>query len=302
MKSYEAHVLPASEHYIYTPSANTRAYLLYPLISGVYHYEGGYDLMRQNYDSFLLEVIQEGSVTIETEGKTIAAHKNDVVLIDCYKRHRYYSSIGWKAVWVHFDGASARGYYNAIVRANGNVFSTHHSAFIEKKITSILRALSSGENVNETQIAFQLTSILTAMTDPIDIPSGASAGKDEIERLLAKINADISNPPSVQEMAKLSGLSQYHFIRVFNNIVGMTPKQYIITVRMNRAKYLLNTTDIDIRDIAKMVGYASESAFCTGFKNALETTPGEYRSISRQMVEKPSQGFPMHWVDSASAK
>jgi len=295
MKSLEAHVLPSSEYFIYTPSSNTRDFLLHPLICGIYHYEGGYDLVRQSYDSFLLEVILEGQVTIETEGKTLLAQQNNVVLIDCYGHHRYYSDIGWKAVWIHFDGASARGYYNLITKTNGNVLSTHHSPYIQKKIMNIYKLLKSGEAINESQVAFQLASALTAMTDPIKASYGLSNGKDSIERLLTKINADISNPPSVQEMAKIAGLSQYHFIRVFNNVVGMTPKQYIMVVRMNRAKYLLNTTDIEIRDIAKMIGYSSESAFCTGFRNALNITPGDYRNTSRQAIETPSHGFPAHW-------
>lgn len=295
MKSLEAYVLPDSEHYIYTPSANTRAYLLHPLISGIYHYEGGYDLVRQSYDSFLIEVIQEGSVTVETEGKTLLAQKNDVVLVDCYDYHRYHSNIGWKAAWVHFDGAAARGYYNLITSTNGNVISTHHASYIEKKIISIYKAMASGETINESQIAFQLAAILTAMTDPVNTADTTSSSKDKIEHLLAKINSDIINPPSVSEMANICELSKYHFIRVFSNIVGMTPKQYIMTVRMNRAKYFLNTTDIEIRQIAQQIGYASESAFCTGFKATLGLTPGEYRNISRQVKEDPSHGFPMHW-------
>lgn len=121
MKSKEKLVAPQSNHYTYVPSLNARDGLLYPIATGDFLYEPGYVQRRDSFDSFLVEVILEGKLTIETEGKVLSAKKDDVVLLDCYKPHAYYSDTGWRALWVHFDGVAARGYYNWISRVNGNV-------------------------------------------------------------------------------------------------------------------------------------------------------------------------------------
>lgn len=73
MKSRERFVLPSSEYYNFSPSALSREYLLHVLCVGDFCYAPGYDLQRNSFDSFLMEVILEGSVQIETEGEHFTA-------------------------------------------------------------------------------------------------------------------------------------------------------------------------------------------------------------------------------------
>ena len=58
----------------------------------------------------------------------------------------------------------------------------------------------------------------------------------------------------------------------------MTPRSYIITVRMDYAKYLLKATPMAVQEIGYQVGYASEGMFCSTFKRVTGCTPSEYRS------------------------
>lgn len=277
MKSKEPGVLPSSEYYAFVPSANAYQYLLYPLLCGVFQYKPGYDLSRECFDSFLLEVILEGQVLVETMGRMYTARQNDVVLIDCYEKHRYRSDTGWKAAWIHFDGASARGYYNLITKANGPVFASPQTDSVLRKIQRLFHQCEKKESLDEVQMAFSLTSALTSLTTPVDPDADSSRQAQVIDRLLGIIGADISAPPSIREMADMAGLSPYYFIRVFTGVMGVTPKQYILSLRMNQARYLLSTTRLEIREIAQMVGYRSESAFCTAFRNIFEMTPREFR-------------------------
>ena len=296
MRPYETRVLPSSEYFAYTPSANAREYLLHLLMVGRFHYEAGYDLVREFYDSFLIEVILEGSVCIETEGRSFTAYKNDVVLIDCYQRHRYYSDTGWKAIWAHFDGPSARGYYNLISQLNGPVFSMPNVRIILKNLSDLFELFSGGHIVSEAQIALMLTAALTAMAEQTDCEGAGRNSDGIIDSILYRINANIADPPSIREMAETASLSEYYFIRVFRRIVGMTPKQYVIAVRMDRARYLLKTTALSIQAVGRLVGYASESMFCATFKRVQGVTPSEYRKdVSIQSEPGPPGSTPSHW-------
>ena len=137
MKSRERFVLPSSEYYNFSPSALSREYLLHVLCVGDFCYAPGYDLQRNSFDSFLMEVILEGSVQIETEGEHFTARAGQVAIMDCNKPHRYFSDAGWHALWAHFDGAAAKGYFSLITRQNGRVFTTHRQREVCDALNSI---------------------------------------------------------------------------------------------------------------------------------------------------------------------
>lgn len=276
MRPLEAFVCSDSEYYNYSPGTLARTYLLYPICVGEFTYAPGYDLRRTTFDSFLLEVILEGQVEIETEGQCFRAGAGSVVLIDCHKPHRYASATGWHALWVHFDGVPARGYFELITRTNGFAFLTHG----QNEVLQALRALMAGFRqhaaLSEPQMAKLLTDALTVLTQPCE-SRGASANAPVMERAVASISHALGNEPDVAELAREAGMSEYYFIRVFKAFVGMTPRQYIISARMAHARYLLKTTALPVAEIAGLVGYRSESMFSATFRRFHGLTPRAYR-------------------------
>lgn len=163
MKSRERFVLPSSEYYNFSPSALSREYLLHVLCVGDFCYAPGYDLQRNSFDSFLMEVILEGSVQIETEGEHFTARAGQVAIMDCNKPHRYFSDAGWHALWAHFDGAAAKGYFSLITRQNGRVFTTHRQREVCDALNSIYQMFHLRKPLSEPQMALHLTQALTAL-------------------------------------------------------------------------------------------------------------------------------------------
>lgn len=276
MLSHENLVLSPSAYYNFYPSTMAKEALLHVMCIGDFRYAAGYDLSRTSFDSFLLEIILEGRVKIETEGELLTAHTGQVVLLDCYKPHRYYSDTGWHALWVHFDGASARGYFEIIRRQNGQVFATHQMQTIRKALQDLYDMFHHQQPLNEAYMALHLTQALTAMTDPAE-PTVIRDQPRLIDQAVAFINQHMGDEIYVRELARMVGLSEYHFIRVFREAMGVTPRQYIIASRMNHARYLLKTTALPIGEIAGMAGYTSESMFTAAFRRTQGTTPSQYR-------------------------
>ena len=85
----EPHVAPGSYIYRHSPSPGAREGLLYLCYTGSYVYEPGYDLVREDFDCYLLEVVLEGSITFEAEGGVHTARQDDVVLIDCHNAQEH---------------------------------------------------------------------------------------------------------------------------------------------------------------------------------------------------------------------
>jgi len=74
-------------------------------------------------------------------------------------------------------------------------------------------------------------------------------------------------------MAATAGLSVFHFCRSFKQSTGMTPRQYQLYRRIERAKELLADRSLSLASLSVAVGFSSRSHFSTGFRKIAGTSP-----------------------------
>ena len=86
MKSLEPHIAPSSEYFQYTPSLTAQNTFFYPICTGDFLYESGYELHRNSFDSFLLMYISHGSLSLRTQDNTCQVTSGQFILLDCYAR------------------------------------------------------------------------------------------------------------------------------------------------------------------------------------------------------------------------
>lgn len=84
---------------------------------------------------------------------------------------------------------------------------------------------------------------------------------------------------SLDELADAAGLSKYHFLRQFSQVVGMTPGAYLRTLRLCHAARKLRNTDLPILEIALSVGFADHPSFSRAFARHMGMTPSEYQKL-----------------------
>jgi AraC family transcriptional regulator len=77
----------------------------------------------------------------------------------------------------------------------------------------------------------------------------------------------------LDEIAAIAQLSLYHFIRLFKQSLGITPYQYILQHRIEKAKYLLTHSELNIAEIAAQTGFCDQSHFTRHFKRMTGVTP-----------------------------
>jgi len=104
----------------------------------------------------------------------------------------------------------------------------------------------------------------------------------QIEKAIHYIDNNFKNQPSIDEIAKNIGMSKFHFIRVFKEYVGVTPKQFLHSVTLNYAKEHLKESR-SILESSLDIGLSSTSRLHELFVNLIGVTPKEWREKGKDV-------------------
>jgi transcriptional regulator GlxA family with amidase domain len=91
------------------------------------------------------------------------------------------------------------------------------------------------------------------------------------------VDSRYAEPLDLEALARAAHVSPRHFSRSFRRTFGETPHQYLLTRRIERARYLLRTTDMQVAEVCMAVGFRSVGSFTSTFTRHAGTSPTEYR-------------------------
>jgi AraC family transcriptional regulator len=100
---------------------------------------------------------------------------------------------------------------------------------------------------------------------------------DNVQRGIDYIEAHLNEEVAIADVARHSGISHWHFQRIFKALTGETLKTYIRSRRFANALDELSGGDAKILDLALVAGFDSQASFTRAFKKAFGITPGDYR-------------------------
>ena len=95
------------------------------------------------------------------------------------------------------------------------------------------------------------------------------------------------HPVSIEEVAREVGISPFHFIRQFEAVFGLTPHQFRIQSRLDRARRLLAIGQHSVTDVCMEVGFSSLGSFSDLFTRRIGASPSAYQRRVRAMVQVP---------------
>lgn len=99
-----------------------------------------------------------------------------------------------------------------------------------------------------------------------------------LRRIETYIEAHLDEQPRISELADIAGLSEFHFARMFKASTGEPPHRFVQRHRVEKAKRLMNETDMELSEIALACGFVTQSHFSACFRKRTGLTPSAYRA------------------------
>jgi AraC-like DNA-binding protein len=279
MYTKETGVLNNSSIFFHTSSSIAKSLFFYLKCAGHFYCSEGYNVKRDNYDSYLLMFIKSGHGVVTYENKTYSVNSNDVVLLDCHKPHCY-STEDWESLWIHFEGNVIKDFFNLLYDSYGCVYSLGNKPKIYDYLQKILEDFHNNSTINEALISCYIQDMLTELlllSSSINLEETASAD-NPIIIATSHIKHNFKNKITLEELSSRVNLSPFHFSRVFKKETGYSPYEYIQITRINEAKKLLKGSNLLIKEVAFATGFNSESSFVTSFKKHTKLTPKNFRN------------------------
>lgn len=280
MKCNEKGVLKKSEVYFSSPSQTAKKIYFYPISAGHFFCVKDYHLVRKNYNSLLITHILDGTFTYIKDGKHTTAHKGDTVILDCYKPHEYYTNDSFESIWVHISGANSYELFEEIERSDGNLIKCKDIQHVEKLLFRIFNGIKSDNPPTELNLSLDIYKLFAELLNPQSAKSkGENSYEDCVQIVKEYISENLNENLTVGKLAEIVNMSSSHFSRIFKRQTGFSPYDYILISRLNRAKYLLQVSDMTVASIAYETGFNSESNFIFFFTENAGISPGKFRKL-----------------------
>ena len=206
------------------------------------------------------------------------------------QKYVYYLEDNPEVFWIHFTGSDVKNIlaYHGI-SLDEHVFYCGVLPDYKALFRKIIQELQLCRYGYEDYIASLFNDILLLVDRQQHEQKKATGNvQEQIERAAAYFNENYNTKISIDDYAESLHISTNWFIHNFKQYAGMSPAQYILSLRMVNAQSLLERTTYNIKEISEIVGYENPLYFSRVFKKEIGKSPAQYRKerVEAEEVEK----------------
>lgn len=217
-------------------------------------------------NEYFLLYVEDGQSTVYYDGEFVGIKQSDFLLIDLSKEF-YYSSNYLKSISCIVGGIVPKE-----IEQRGFIYSIKNNNVFQSKLLN----LAMEDKYNQVSLLQCYLRIINDLNNP-DNSYRIRNNEDSMQRAIRFIENNFNKHIDLEMIAESINFSKYHFIRKFKEYTGLTPYQYVIELRLEHSKYLLQNSMKRISDIAIESGFASEINYINCFKNKVKLTPTTFR-------------------------
>ena len=206
------------------------------------------------------------------------------------QKYVYYLEDNPEVFWIHFTGSDVKNIlaYHGI-SLDEHVFYCGVLPDYKALFRKIIQELQLCRYGCEDYIASLFNDILLLVDRQQHEQKKATGNvQEQIERAAAYFNQNYNTKISIDDYAEALHISTNWFIHNFKQYAGMSPAQYILSLRMVNAQSLLERTTYNIKEISEIVGYENPLYFSRVCKKEIGKSPAQYRKerVEAEEVEK----------------
>jgi AraC-like DNA-binding protein len=243
---------------------------------------------EERHEEFSIAAVIEGTFNYRGDTGTAVLHPgafllgNSATCYECGHDH----SIGDRCVAFHFSPAYFAEVAASIAGSGRFRFPAPMLPVTPKLLPWLVRievrtALAERLEMDESAPRF-MEAVIGAVsgTTPLAVCASARDAR-RVGDALRHIERHAADALDLDTLAGVAIMSKYHFLRTFRHIVGMTPYQFVLSVRMRRAAVRLATSSEPVSAIAFETGFGDLSTFNGRFRDVFGMSPMAYRSRER---------------------
>ncbi len=147
----------------------------------------------------------------------------------------------------------------------------------------LMRETENGASLGSLYFKTLATALIIAVASQADVRLPGAGNiyiqNQQIQRAVSYIEANFRSKLTIEDLARVSNLSLFHFCRLFSRMVGLTPHEYIRSCRIRFAERLLwlHGAQCSIAEVAAESGFADQAHFTRHFRRVFGKTPKAYR-------------------------
>ncbi|MGH7003692.1 MAG: helix-turn-helix domain-containing protein, partial [Alphaproteobacteria bacterium] len=149
-------------------------------------------------------------------------------------------------------------------------------------VEAAIRTLSASRAALDELAVWVAERVLRALSGSSGAGTSPSArDARRVSRALRHIEENAERPLDLDALAAVACMSKYHFLRTFRRVVGVTPYNFLLGLRLRRAAIRLGTTSAPVAAIAYDAGFGDLSTFNGRFRDTFGAAPGALRRAAR---------------------
>lgn len=231
--------------------------------------------------AFQVVYVAEGQGEFESRGTgrvEVGAGSALLLFPGTWHRYRPAADTGWREKWVEIGGPLAdRLLAEGVFSPRQPVAAVSRRLELEEQVDAIHRLVAQEPVGHAPELAAHALSVLALLRashrEQKPLPPVASA----IERAKRMMEDTAREPASMPGLARSLGISYSYFRREFRRRTGISPRQYQLRIRMQRAQRLLGSSDESLKQIADRLGFSSAYHLSLAFKAEFGLAPSHWR-------------------------
>ena len=256
--------------------------------------DAGYYYIPRKRNYCMLHVVKSGKGICKLNGVNYFIEENDVIFVFPGMEYSFAADPeeGCALLWIGFVGMRAEEciMYAGFTKDN-LVRTTGLASEMEELVEKILEAKEM-TYANDLRRNGLLKIFFAQLIDEYNSQISKNNAQEEyrqetaeyIKSAIAYITQNYSQNIKINDLADYVGVNRSYLASSFKKATGYSPKEYLLSLRMEKAKSLLTKTNYSIGQIAAEVGYTDQLAFSRMFKRRFGESPRKYREDIEQLV------------------